>query len=439
VEGLKKDYRLFRTPKDVFMGLLFGGEGKYYSVHQALKCLSFDVRKGEILGIVGKNGSGKSTLLQILCGIIQPTEGIVEVNGELAAILELGAGFNPEYTGRENIHLNLGVAGLKRHDIDERLDDIIRFADIGKYLDYPVRTYSAGMFLRLAFSVVMSSRARVLIVDEALAVGDEAFQRKCFGKIEETIASGGSVVFVTHSAAQVMEFCDRAIMLDQGEMLMIGRPKEVIERYHQLLYTPDGKREDLRKIIKRDAGLLDTASTETRPVASPTSQGGRAIFDPGLAGESPMAYDSRGAEIYDVRIETLDGERVNILLSRERYVYRYSVRFTQTCYKVRMGMALKTVSGLVLGGSSSATPDRAIAQATDGETWEFKTEFLCALTQGTYFMNAGVLSSIEGEETYLARIMDAVMFRVAPVEYQLATGTVDFLFRPSASREHVAG
>lgn len=247
VQDVVKDYRIWASPSArVHAPLLtslapllgrraLAASRKLYRDFRALHGVSFEVREGETVGIIGRNGSGKSTLLQIVAGILQPTAGAVEVNGKVAALLELGSGFNPEFTGRENVYLNGAVLGLSREQINQRFEDILHFANIGDFLDQPVKTYSSGMVMRLAFAVAVHVDASVLIIDEALSVGDERFQAKCFRKIEEIKARGTSILFVAHSIPTVNQICDRAILLDHGRQIIIGSAKEATDVYSRVL------------------------------------------------------------------------------------------------------------------------------------------------------------------------------------------------------------
>lgn len=239
VRGLSKCYQVYARPEDRLrqalmprmQRLLRAPQQSYHRDFWALRDVSFDVRKGETLGVIGRNGSGKSTLLQIICGTLTPTAGSVEVNGRVAALLELGSGFNPEFTGQENIYMSGAVLGLSKHQIDEKYDDIVNFADIGDFLAQPVKTYSSGMFVRLAFAVIAHADADILVVDEALSVGDVFFGQKCMRflrKFQET----GTVLFVSHDAAAVVNLCDAAILLEQGNLKMQGSAKDVAEAYH---------------------------------------------------------------------------------------------------------------------------------------------------------------------------------------------------------------
>lgn len=237
VEHVTKIYKIYDDPKDRFKEALgIGGKGKIYAKnHYALKDVSFEVRKGEIVGIVGRNGSGKSTILKILTGVLNQTKGNVEVDGKVSALLELGAGFNMEYTGRRNIYLNATMMHISKTEIEKRIPDILKFADIGEYIDQPVKTYSSGMFVRLAFAVAINVDPDILIVDEALAVGDVRFQLKCMDKFMEFIEAGKTILFVTHDINSVKRFCNRAIWLNQGKLILDGNTDEVTDRYLDFL------------------------------------------------------------------------------------------------------------------------------------------------------------------------------------------------------------
>ncbi len=263
IENVSKCYQIYDLPgdrlKQFFLPRLqhqFGiSPRRYYQEFWALKDVSFEIRKGEAVGIVGRNGSGKSTLLQLICGTLNPTVGNIQASGRISALLELGSGFNPEFTGRENVYMNGAIVGASHDEVDARFDDIADFADIGPFMDQPVKTYSSGMVVRLAFSVAINLNPEILVVDEALAVGDELFQRKCFAKIENMRAAGTTILFVSHSAAQTTELCDRAILLDSGCLIMSGVPSRVVPAYQKLLYAPPDARiairDELREKIRR--------------------------------------------------------------------------------------------------------------------------------------------------------------------------------------------
>lgn len=231
VKNVSKAYQIYDRPFDRLKQMVFGARRKYHEEFLALQNIDFEVRKGETVGIVGRNGSGKSTLLQIICGTVTPTSGEVEKHGRVSALLELGSGFNPEFTGRENVYMNGTILGLDKHDIDERFDKIAAFADIGDFLDSPVKHYSSGMFARLAFSVAIHVDPDILIVDEILAVGDAAFQRRCLAKFYQIRESGCSILFVSHDQYQVKSVCQRALYLEHGQQKVFGPAGRVIDQY----------------------------------------------------------------------------------------------------------------------------------------------------------------------------------------------------------------
>lgn len=233
VRELTKTYRIFGRPGDRLKQAMTFGFKRYHKEFIALKEVSFDIKKGETIGIVGRNGSGKSTLLQLICGILKPTSGVIKTNGRVSALLELGAGFNPEFTGRENVYFQGALRGLKKKDIDECFDDIEAFADIGEFIDQPVRTYSNGMFVRLAFAALIHADADILVVDEALAVGDEAYQRKCFERLEDMFRQRKMVLFfVSHNIRQIERMCSRVFLLEQGRIHLDGPSSDVCNAYH---------------------------------------------------------------------------------------------------------------------------------------------------------------------------------------------------------------
>jgi len=447
VEGVSKAFPVYDKPMHRLYQMFSPRSAKqrWYREFHALRNIDISVRKGETLGVVGRNGSGKSTLLQIICGTLEPTRGSVQVSGRIAALLELGAGFNPEFTGRENVMLYGTVLGLTRNQVDERFDEIAAFAEIGDFMDQPVKCYSSGMYVRLAFAVAINVTPDILVVDEALSVGDEAFQRKCFARINRIRDDGATVLFVSHSAGIVTQLCDRAVLLDRGELLSSGSPKFVVSRYHKMLYVPPDRTEAVRDAIRAErddddapAGgelpglsLLDRedarlVASATPPTAPAADTGSRGWFDEGLVPKSTVRYDTRGARIGVPHIETPEGRRVNVLHAGDTYVYVFRVDFQDSAADVRFGMLIKTLTGLELGGGATSLPQDSLPLVEAGETVEARFRFRCLLDGGTYFLNAGVLARIAEEETYIDRLIDAAMFRVMPQPERLATGFVDF-------------
>ena len=247
VRNLGKTYRLFGHPGDRLKQAMSFGLRTYHKDYTAVEDVSFDVKRGEAVGIIGRNGSGKSTLLQLICGILKPTAGSVELKGRVAALLELGAGFNPEFTGRENVYFQGAMMGISRREMDRRFDGIAEFADIGDFIDQPVRAYSSGMYMRLGFAVAVSIEPMILLVDEALAVGDEEFSVKCINRIAEMRANGTSILFVSHSELQVREAATRCLLLNNGRSIFQGGVEESFRRYHDTIKND---------IYKLDSGII---------------------------------------------------------------------------------------------------------------------------------------------------------------------------------------
>lgn len=436
--GLSKSFPIYEKPHHRLFQMLVPRRHKqrWSREFRALKGIDLTVRRGETVGIVGRNGSGKSTLLQILCGTLTPTCGEVEVKGRIAALLELGSGFNPEFTGRENVFLYGALLGFSRADIDARFDSIAAFAQIGDFLEQPVKTYSSGMHVRLAFAVAINVEPEILVVDEALGVGDEAFQRKCYARIERIRDAGATVLFVSHSASTVVDLCDRAVLLDDGELLAEGAPKQVVALYQKLIYSPPERYRQLRDEIRSGGGgLIRAAEGDIAADACQADRNGQpecdeSHWDEGLVPSSTLRYESRGAVIGDPHLETVAGRRVNVLWPGGEYVYVYRVRAERTLTSVRCGMMIRTITGVEVSGAVSGLREHAMPVVQAGATLEVRFRFRCMLAPGTYFMNAGVLADLDGSEDFADRIIDGVMFRVLSDRGRLATGLVDLDFKP---------
>jgi len=481
--GLGKAYAIFSKPEDRLKQMLLGRWRTYYQQFWALRRVDLEIRKGETWGIIGRNGSGKSTLLQLICGNVSPTIGSVTVHGRIAALLELGAGFNPEFTGRENVYINGVIAGHDRHSIDQRLDDILAFADIGAFIDQPVKLYSSGMFARLAFAVAINIDPDILVIDEALAVGDEAFQRKCFAHMERIKSDGATILFVSHASTSVIDLCDHAALLHEGEHLYSGQPKRAVAWYQKLLGAPpaaaakilsdircDGLIAELaahetsndpapartlevlasvQDAYKNDGGLPPdepdlisqndfslTQMSQTDSTSNSASEAGKKLepapsafsgdieaarYDANLVTQSLVAYAQNGAEISQARLCTLDGEQVNCLLPGERYEFRYRVLFTAAAGSVKFYCMVKMINGTHLGGGVLPEGMRTIPAFAAGDVVELKFAFTCMLGHGTYFFNCGVAAG----GALLHRILDVLTFRVQQGPARNTIGTVD--------------
>ncbi len=436
VRSLSKRFEIYERPADRLKQTLWRGRRQFYREFWALRDVSFSLAPGQALGIVGRNGSGKSTLLQLVAGTLSATSGDVEAPGRVSALLELGSGFNPEFSGRENVYLNGAILGLRQAEMRALLPEILAFADIGDFVDRPVKTYSSGMQLRLAFAVATAVTPRILIVDEALAVGDEAFQRKCFARIEKIREEGAAVLFVSHSPQQILELCDTAMLLDGGEMLLQDEPKRVVPEYQRLLYATPPVAAQLRLRL-RSGGTDSDAAEQAGTNALATGHAGlppgiaadhalAASFDPGLRSASTVEYASHGAQIVAPRIATPEGCDVNVLVRGDRYVVSYTVKFAQAARRVRFGMMIKTTSGVELGGGTC--PDAGFLDGTfaAGSSVTINFQFTCNLFAGMYFLNTGLMGEVQGTDTYLHRLVDAVAFRVANDASRKQSGYVDF-------------
>lgn len=329
------------------------------------------------------------------------------------------------------------MLGLSQEEISDRFNDIVAFADIGEFIEQPVKTYSSGMMVRLAFAVAINVDARILIVDEALSVGDEKFQRKCFSRIETIKKNGATILFVSHSGNTVVDLCDRAVLLDAGEKLAIGTPKNIVGKYQKLLYAPQDKSNEIREEIRTSNTRKQTLylSDDTlQMVAQETSEDIifndnkiEEMFDPDLKPQSTLEYAPHGAYIESPKIFSATGQRVNYLIRGKTYLYTYKVNFDESATNIRFGMLIKTITGFELGGAVSAPnmwqsiPFVAAGVIATVEFW-----FVCNLNPGLYFLNAGVTGTHQEEEIYLHRVMDACMFKIVPITNNIATAVVDF-------------
>lgn len=432
VNNVSKHYEIYATPQDRLKQTILRRK-RFFKEFWALRNLSVDIKRGESVGIIGRNGSGKSTLLQIITGTLAPTEGEVRVFGRVAALLELGSGFNPEFTGRENVYLNASILGLSRAEIDAKYEDIVAFADIGQFIDQPVKTYSSGMMVRLAFAVQVQMEPDILIIDEALAVGDELFQRKCYSALADFHQSGGTLVFVSHAGGIVKELCDRAVLLDAGEMLMCADSRTTVDEYHRYIFANEQDRPALREQIKSKHSSL--SGSRAAPDKSGPAPAQPAIkeadvadeyYAPEMISQCCVSYPSQVAVIRNQRITNADGKQLNHLVAMRRYRFSYEVEFMSGAKDVIFSMMVKSTTGLELGGNTSAKLGRGIPFVTAGELYRVVFEFSSFLTPGVFYLNCGVNGSSENHEGMLARLVDCVVFRMLPRDDSLRSGYVDF-------------
>jgi len=432
--SLAKRFALRRRPFER-IGRAFGGvDADAARDYWALQGVSFNLGRGETLGVMGRNGCGKSTLLEIVAGTLKPTSGEIEVRGKLAALLELGAAFSPELTGRENVFVYGSLLGMSGATVRQKFDEIIDFAELHSYIDEPVKTYSSGMFVRLAFATAVSATPEILVIDEALAVGDEAFQRRCFARIESMKRAGVSILFVSHAAGTVMELCDRVLLLDRGEPLLLGLPRDVIRHYHRLIYAAPEQQDEIRESILQGRLAMNEVPSDQTSSRCPSamSVGATAVealeeegFDPSLQSKSRLEYARRGAQIQAPSIASPDGREVNILRRGDLYFVCLEIVFDDEGFGVRPGMMIKNVVGSEIGGVVSAPRHKGIDVVAAGTRMSVRLPFRPRLTADTYFANVGVVGIKEGEEVFLHRVTDALAFRVLREIDSVVTGIVD--------------
>jgi lipopolysaccharide transport system ATP-binding protein len=407
LDNVSKTYLLYPSPASRLKQFLFRGMRNYFQAVDALKPLTLTLHKGETVGIVGRNGSGKSTLLQLICGTLATTTGTMNVHGKVAALLELGAGFNMEFSGRENIYLNGSVMGLTQAKIKEKESYIEQFANIGHFIEQPVKTYSSGMIVRLAFAIATAVDPDIFIVDEALAVGDEAFQRKCYARIREMQAQGCTILFVSHASQSVVDLCDRALLLDRGELLLDATPKQVTMAYHQMIYAAPEIQESVREHILSKGWSEEPAKKKTETNVE--------LAQP----ESKTEYNPDGGIITYPRILDAHENIVQVLTCGESYTYVYDVEFTKTLENVRFGMMIKTPTGFELCGAAGAGDVLYVKQVENGQRVRVQFSFRCPFLSGNYFLNCGVTRLAENhQEVFVHRIVDAYQFRVVNEEFR---------------------
>jgi lipopolysaccharide transport system ATP-binding protein len=451
VSNLSKRYRIYGSPTHRLMERITKRAHPSTREVSALEDVNFEILRGQSVGVIGRNGSGKSTLLQIIAGTLPPTEGDIQVNGRVSAMLELGTGFNPDFTGRENIYVAGAIQGFDREKIDNLFDGIAGFADIGEYMERPLKTYSTGMVMRLAFASAVAADPDILIVDEALAVGDEAFQRKCAARIDQIQSNGATILIVTHSGRQVIELCDHAVLLDGGALLYQGLPKVVIGAYQRMLYASAEKsariRTELRELAPGEIPNSDDDSrkpvAKSKPdanVADEAKDDGRqeALLDQEMAPESRIVYESHGAVISDVHLTTPGGERVNLLRLGESYEIRYRILFEEAAEFAAAGTLIKTVVGVELAAASTARlDDEGIGDVEANTEVEVAWNFTCRLLPGTYFVNAGTSAMVNGQRIFLHRVLDGAMFKVLPEPDLHVDGFLDVGFKPRITRRQM--
>lgn len=413
-ENVSKAYTIYRRPEDRLKQMLAFGRRRYYDEYWAIRGASLTVHRGETVGLIGRNGSGKSTFLQLICGTLSPTSGTIEVEGRVAALLELGAGFNPEFTGRENVYIAASILGLSREQIDERFAAIEEFAGIGDFIDQPVKLYSSGMYARLAFAVAAHVEADILIVDEILAVGDAAFTQRCMRYIHR-FKKHGTLLFVSHDMNAVATLCDRVVWMDSGEIRAIGGPKEVGEQYLAALaeeldesgaFRIGGER-------KRSAAVpVPQADARAEVLCDSTLNNRIELFEFDPAG--PW-FGQRGATIDRVALLDPDGRPLNVLQGGEEVVLRIEAVAERRIESPIMGWYLKNRMGQYLIGDNTFITYRDRPMVVEAgsrfhASFRFQLPFLPA---GDYALNAAVAEGTQDDHVQHHWIEDALFLKVA--------------------------
>lgn len=386
--NLGKTYRLFGHPGDRIKQFILLGLKQYHTEFAALQDISFDVRRGEMVGIIGRNGSGKSTLLQLLCGILKPTTGTVKVNGRISALLELGAGFNPEFTGRENVYFQGAITGASKEEMNLCFDDILAFADIGEFIDHPVRMYSSGMFVRLAFAVAVNLKPDVLVVDEALSVGDERFQRKVMACVENLKKNGTTILLVSHSSSVVARLCEKTILLDKGVLQEFSDAKNGIRKYHDLLYS--------------NMGCGDVTS-------------------------------GQGGAITRVIVQSEGGLSTSVFQSGEFVDLFVEVDFYDDVPDVQVGISIVSMNGCTVFGTNTSLFAKNVAYARAGEKLIACFRVQLNLCEGGYFVSCACASAEPSYGSdYIDRRQEAVSITVINRQ-RVATGVANLPVSVSVS------
>ena len=393
VENISKQYRIYATPGDRLKESLTRGRMKRHREFWALRDVSFDIEKGTTTGIIGPNGSGKSTLLQIITGTLEPTHGSVSYDGRIAALLELGAGFNPEFTGIENIFMNASLMGFTRAQTEELLPEIERFAEIGDFIYQPVKTYSSGMYVRLAFSIAISAAPDILIIDETLAVGDAIFQHRCIRRIKEMQESGVTIFFVSHDPAAIRYLCSRAILLSGGRSIADGNPVDVLNRYQKLIMEReeafDANLSEADESLPQEAALKREALTYT------------------------YRHGDRSAEFLSIDLLDAQGSCRDVVESGEPVTVRMRVLFNTAVENPIFGFVIRSHYGVQVYGTNTEEQKIQIGQVGEGEIVEVTFRFDCWLGTELYSISSAVHSSTIVDDGVCYDWLDgAAFFRV---------------------------
>jgi ABC-type polysaccharide/polyol phosphate transport system ATPase subunit len=405
VNNLSKCYQIYEKPQDRLKQFILphvyrtmGITPKtYFKEFWALSEASFKIQKGETIGVIGRNGSGKSTLLQLICGVLNPSNGSLKINGRVAALLELGSGFNPEFTGKENVYLNANVLGLSIREVDERYEKIISFADIGDFINHPVKTYSSGMVVRLAFAVASSVDPEILIVDEALAVGDAEFQAKCYRRFQELRNNGVTVILVTHDIGAVIQLCNRAIVLQKGKIVASGLPKEMGDEYRRLCAEESSQRQ------------IKNTDTESN-YRNNTNNNDEGKWLPQSA--QTQEYGDGRAKIEYFSIHDTKGVSTTIINADEPIILKMKIKFFESCTSPIAAFGIRDLTGLELSGTNTWYEGKDIGPVKNGDTVIIDFHFKTNLQSGIYNLTMAC-TELSGEGlTVLHRLFDVAVLEI---------------------------
>lgn len=386
VDNVSKIYRLYNKPSDRLKEALGFSKKKLYQEHYALNNVSFEVRKGETVGIIGTNGSGKSTILKIITGVLNPTQGNVSIQGRISALLELGAGFNMEYTGIENIYLNGTMMGFSEEEINAKMDDILSFADIGDFVHQPVKTYSSGMFVRLAFAVAINIDPEILIVDEALSVGDVFFQVKCYHKFEEFKKMGKTILFVSHDLGSISKYCDRVILLNKGVKEAEGKPKEIVDLYKQLMAQNDAPTDVPKTVVENNQQGMWKQYLNNNPKF--------------------QDYGEKHGEIVDYAIIDETGKITSNIQKNTEFTIKMKVRFHKELQEPIFAFTIKDLQGTEVTGTNTMYEDIPVGPVKAGEERVIEFKQNMNLQGRDYMLSLGCVGFFSNKFVVYHRLYD---------------------------------
>lgn len=423
VQDVSKVYRLYEKPIDRLKESLSLSHKNYHRDFFALSGISFQVKKGETVGIIGTNGSGKSTILKIITGVLTPTDGSVRVSGVISALLELGAGFNMDYTGIENVYMNGTMMGFSRSQMEQKLPDILEFADIGDFVYQPVKTYSSGMFVRLAFALAINVEPEILIVDEALSVGDVFFQAKCYRRMEEIRKNGTTILMVTHDMGSVIKYCDRVVLLNKGHFVAEGAPGKMVDLYKKILANQmDALEEELEEMNDFSGGLTDGGANPARETAGtgadphtgkPSHQRHDGLMKDRLTiNPNRTEYGNGKAEIYDLGLFDGQGNLTNLLLKGEEFTIKEKIRFHENVQAPIFTYTIKDKKGADLTGTNTMFEGADIKPVKRGDEYEVSFRQKMTLQGGEYLLSMSCTGFEQGEHTVYHRLYDVANITV---------------------------